>query len=126
MKLARASKLFSLRDLLEIKNDPKYRVGRTPFGATYSDPMVYAGNAVPWKGKKGDAFWEIADQFVGEKKVGLGKALEKAISISKKYKGTKGVVCVIDPVTGMPKCMPRKAFEQMKEAGKVVATVPVM
>ena len=119
VKLARASQLFKLKDILDIKNDKRYRVSRTPFGATYSDPMLYAGNAVPWKGVKGI-------DNVRKINAGVADGLENAIRISKKKAGVYGVVCIVDPVTGMPKCMPRKAYEQMKEAGKVAATIPVM
>ena len=118
MKIGRASKIFNAKELLEIATDNRYRVSRTPFGATYADPLVYVGRAVPWKGVKGiDKVREVNPR--------VAAGLERAISISKKHT-EKGVVCIVDEVTGLPKCMPRKAYEMMKEAGKVPATVPVM
>jgi hypothetical protein len=66
------------------------------------------GKSVDWKGKKGAEFWAIADNYVGEKKVGLGNGLKKAINISKKYAGVKGTVLFNG------KLYPKKCIEQKK------------
>jgi len=128
MKIGRASKIFRAKELLEVAADKRYRVSRTPFGATYADPLVYVGKAVDWKGfKKGEKDF---DTYISElEKINrrVAKGLKNARKMAKeKAADVKGVVCIVDEVTGMPKVIPRAAYVLMKEAGKVPQTVPVM
>jgi hypothetical protein len=99
-------------DVISIRGNSKLRLTTSPFGVTpeqyATNPPLYVGSSVPWKGKKGSAFWEIADSYVGEKKVGLGNGLKKAIGISKKYAGTRGTVLFNG------KLYPKKCIEQKK------------
>lgn len=101
---------ISLREILELAKSNEWRLSRTPFGAF--GIRTYIGKAVPWKGLKGDAFWEEA------KKHGrLAEGLETAITISKRHAGQTGVAIV--KIGKFYKVMPYKAAMQMVETGKI-------
>jgi hypothetical protein len=103
---------LTLRDIMDVRSDPKYRLTTSPFGVTPEqyerNPPIYVGGAVSWKGVKGDAFWAIADKHVGKKGIGLGNALRKAIKISKACAGVYGTVLFNG------KLYPKKCIEQKK------------
>lgn len=109
----------SLVDVAEIAADRAHRTATTPFGAPPGKSQRYVGRAAPFKGQKGDiddpAYVAQLNAYKGEKKVGLGSALEKAVKISRACKGVLGIG--VNPLTGFT--VPQKVICQLKEAGKV-------
>ena len=106
---------LSYRDILAIKSNDKLRLTTSPFGLTpeeyATNPPVYLGRAVAWKGLKGyDNFMKNAVGLCSTvaKGAALVAGLKKAISISKKYAGVKGTVL------WNGKLYPRKCIEQKK------------
>jgi len=104
---------LTVMDIISIRGNAKVRLTTSPFGVTpeqyESNPPIYVGGAVSWKGIKGDAFWAIADKHVGKKGVGLGTGLKKAIKISKACAGIFGTVLYNG------KLYPKKCIEQKKK-----------
>jgi len=113
----------SVEELMRIAASNEYSVSYTPFGRF--GLRTYIKRAVPWKGVKGDAFWEIAGNYVGEKKVGLKAGLEKAIEISKKYSETYGVA-LVRYTDGSYGIMPLKSAKQAegKKVESIIHTAP--
>ena len=93
----------SLVDVAEISADPRLRTSTTPFGARPGERIRYVGRAVAWKSNPQAMPNEVRE------------GLEKAIEISRKCEGVKGVG--IDPTTG--KVVPNKVICQIKKAGKI-------
>jgi len=97
--------------IVAAKNNPSIRLTTSPFGLTVEDlqlgrKVVYAGRAVPWKGKKGREFEEAAPS-------GVVEGLRKARDLSMRHR-EKGVAILPDG-----RIVPRKVYEMMKEAGKI-------
>lgn len=94
----------TIKDLVAIRNDPTIRLTATPFVHDFEN-KVFVGGAAPWKGVRGiDAVREI--------NAGVADGLEKAIEISQKCAGVKGVVRVGD------RYLPKKVICQIEKAGK--------
>jgi len=100
----------SLKELIEIANTPGYRTAISWFG---TEPKRYGGRSVPWKGVKGDKFWEVAGQY-GNLKTGL----EKARSMAKATAGHTGVCLVQNYEKGAIEILPRPAAELLERAGR--------
>lgn len=93
-------KPVSIREFLDIANDPDYRITSTPFGTPPGEDKIVASTAVSWKGKGKEAMPE-----------GAQKGLEKAIDISKGCSGKEGTAVFHG------KEMPQKAVCQIEKAG---------
>lgn len=106
---------LTVYDIISIRGNNKVRLTTSPFGITpeqyVTNPPIYVGGAVAWKGVKGAKFWDVADKYVGEKGVGLGNGLKKAIKISKACAGIAGTVLFNG------KLYPKKCIEQKKGLG---------
>ncbi len=101
----------TLEEILKLRMSREFSPYTTPIGMKYEDyvegkKVIYGKRAVPWKGLKGNAFWEEA-----EKHGRLAEGLRKAINISRQAAGTKGVVIAPDG-----RILPRKALRQMELA----------
>ncbi len=108
----------SLRELMDLARSNDYSVAYTPFGRF--GLRTYIRKAAPWKGLKGDAFWEEA-----KKHKGLAEGLKNAISISKKFAGNTGVA-LVKYMDGSYGIMPYKSALQGegKMIAEIVATAP--
>ena len=104
---------FSLIDLMAVGSHPGIRTATTPFGAPLGQRIRYVGKAVEWKGKKGEAFWSIA-----EKHGRLVEGLRTAIHVSREARGTYGVALVQLPYGGLT-ILPLKVVKQMIAQGKI-------
>ena len=93
----------TLIDVAEVAADPAHRTATTPFGALPGRAIRYVGRAVSWK--RNAAAMPDA----------VRKGLAKAIVISKKCAGEKGIG--VNPLTG--EVVPNKVICQLREAGKV-------
>jgi len=97
---------LTLKDIMAIKADSSMRLTTSPFGITpeqyASNPPIYVGSAVSWKGKKGWTAFEKAAPAA------VVAGLKRAIAISKKYAGVKGTVL------WNGKLYPKKCIEQKK------------
>jgi hypothetical protein len=96
---------LTVYDVISIRGNSKLRLTTSPFGVTpeqyATNPPLYVGSAVPWKGVKGiDAVERINS--------GVAGGLRRAIAISKKYAGTRGTVLFNG------KLYPKKCIEQKK------------
>jgi len=108
----------SLKELMDIARSNEYSVAYTPFGRF--GLRTYIRKAAPWKGLKGDAFWEEA------KKHGrLESGLKSAIGISKNFAGNTGVA-LVKYMDGSYGIMPYKSALQGegKTIAEIVATAP--
>ena len=100
--------VLTVRDIMDIKQNPKLRLTTSPFGispAEYAvNPPIYIGAAAPWKGMK---LSQIQKSYPN-----VAAGLARAIAISKQYANVKG--------TGIHngKLYPRKCIEQMKHSGR--------
>lgn len=88
---------LSLEDVIRIKADPNMRLTTSPFGVTPASyeksPPIYPGRAVAWKGAAGmDDMYKKALAYGKSSADALQKGLEKAIKISKHYRGVTGTV----------------------------------
>ena len=106
---------LTVQDVIAIKNNPRLRLTTSPFGVTpeeyATNPPLYVGSAVLWKGGKGMKEFEknaMAGCTTVTKGAALIAGLKEAIRISKKYKGVKGTVLYNG------KLYPRKCIEQKK------------
>ena len=104
---------ISLKDLVAASRDTTISISSTPFGVPLGQKQVYVKKAVPWKGVKGAAFFEVAKAYGA-----LGDAVRSIRDFSKKFAGLKGSVEVSIPVVGS-KVMPLKSAMQMVAVGKV-------
>jgi len=116
----------SLKQIVEIREDPNVRFTTSPFGVTpeqyANNPPVYLGKSAPWKGIKGlgiDGFAKALVSGVGlhgaislDARNRLVTGLRAAISISKKAAGIKGTTLY------QGKLYPAKCIEQKRLAGK--------
>jgi len=92
----------TIRQMMEIRLDPEYRLPTSPFGITpeqYArEPPVYFGRAVKWKGIKGLGLEGFIKELIARKPYPiaslerLAAGLRKAVKISKAYKGVTGTV----------------------------------
>jgi hypothetical protein len=96
---------LTVYDVISIRGNSKLRLTTSPFGVTpeqyATNPPLYVGKAVDWKGVKG------IDE-VEKKNAGVAAGLRRAIAISKKYAGVKGTVLFNG------KLYPKKCIEQKK------------
>ena len=93
----------SLIDVAEIAGDAAHRTATTPFGAAPGKGVRYVGRSVPWKFNFAAAPTKVVE------------GLKKAIAISKKCAGVRGIG--VNPITH--EVVPAKVICQLKEAGKV-------
>lgn len=93
----------TLIDVADIAADPAHRTSTTPFGGLPGKPVRYVGRAVSWKRNFAAAPTAVVD------------GLKKAIGISKKCAGTRGIG--VNPLNG--EVVPNKVICQLKEAGKI-------
>jgi len=104
-----AAERISLRDIVEVAQDPSMRTALTPFGGRAGRPRRYAGRSVPWKGKRFKSRSEAVAGLAGFKgpKSSVGAGLDKAGSIADACKGVKGVATLPDGtlVPARAKCM---------------------
>jgi len=104
----------TIEDIARLRMSRDFSPYTTPIGMKYEDYVagkkyIYVKRAVPWKGLRGEAFWEEA------KKHGrLDEGLRRAIDISRQAAGTRGVVIAPDG-----RILPAKAVRQMELAGRV-------
>jgi hypothetical protein len=96
---------LTLRDIMDIRADEKYRLTTSPFGVTPEqyerNPPIYVGAAVAWK--------MHPERMPPAVKAGL----ERAIKISKACAGILGTVI------WNGKLYPKKCIEQKKQARKI-------
>lgn len=92
-----------LVDIAEISSDPSHRTATSPFGARPGHSVRYVGRAVVWKGNAAAMPTEVE------------AGLKRAIKISQKCAGTKGIG--VNPLNG--EVVPNKVICQLKAAGKV-------
>lgn len=86
-----------VRGINAIRHDPKVRLTTSPFGITpeqyETDPPIYVGDAVRWKGTKhAKGATGMTKEFLERAPKEVVAGLRAAIKISKKYAGTKGTV----------------------------------
>jgi hypothetical protein len=93
----------SLIDVAEVAADPAHRTATTPFGALPGRVVRYVGRSVPWKRHRDRMPNAVVD------------GLNKAIAISAKCKGVKGVG--VNPLNGQ--VVPQKVICQLRAAGKI-------
>lgn len=93
----------TLISVADIAADPAHRTSTTPFGGLPGRPQRYVGRAVSWKKN----FAAAPDAVVN--------GLKKAIGISQKCAGTKGIG--VNPLNG--EVVPNKVICQLKAAGKI-------
>jgi len=116
---------INLFQLAAIGNTPGIRTGTTPFGMPPGAHVRYIGKSVPWKGLKGDAFWDFARNYIPKRsknKGALADALSKAIDISKRAAGNYGIA-IIALQDGRQMVVPRKVAVQMESAGKPIQII---
>lgn len=113
---------ITIEEVIRIKKLTDVRLTTSPFGVTEEeylhDPPIYVGKSVNWKGHKGLGLEGFAKSLIGigypianmEK---LAAGLRKAIAISKKCAGIKGVV------VWNGRLYPKKCIEQKMIAGKM-------
>lgn len=108
----------SVRELMDLARSNEYSVSYTPFGRF--GLRTYIRRAAPWKGLKGDAFWEEA-----KKHGDLASGLKAAIDISKKFADNTGVA-LVKYMDGSYGIMPYKSALQGegKTIAEIVATAP--
>ena len=94
----------TIREIVNIKNDPLLRLTTSPFGVTpeqyVTRPPLYIGNSAPWKGMKGLGLEGFAKALVAgtglHGKISMAnrekliKGLRLAVKISKAYRDVRG------------------------------------
>lgn len=109
---------LSVRELMDLARSNEYSVAYTPFGRF--GLRTYIRRAAPWKGLKGDAFWDEASKH-GR----LADGLRSAIDISKRSAGNTGVA-LVKYMDGSYGIMPYKSAlqGQGKTIADIIATAP--
>lgn len=96
-----------------IRRNPTVRLTTSPFGVTpeqyATDPPIYVGSAVAWKGTKHPrGATGMTKDFLEKAPAAVVSGLRAAIAISKASAGVKGTVLYNG------KLYPRKCIDQMK------------
>lgn len=80
---------ISLRDIVEVAQDPAIRTALTPFGGTAGHPQRYVGRAVSWKGMRfPDRATAVRE--LGKINANLGAGLAAAGKIADGCRGVHG------------------------------------
>lgn len=127
---------ISLKDMLEVSADKRFRVSKTPFGAQPGEEQLYAGRAVPWKGAKISAkkFANVEDFVAEAKKLGIPEKVARNIYMlakdSEELKGKVSGYAIVE-YGGKAKVMPivalYKLIKKLKAKGRndIIASMRV-
>lgn len=123
---------FSLKDLVDIDQDPNYRTATTPMGAEKGEVQRYIGGAVDWKGADGRGAFggegnktkeDLRNQGVPQRVI---DGLEKATTMSKQASGVKGMALVERPDGVQVQMSAKSAVQALagKKPYKLVEMIP--
>ena len=131
---------ISLKDMLEVSADKRFRVFKTPFGAQPGEEQLYAGRAVPWKGVKLEAKkFNSKEEFIAEaKRLGIPEKVAEKVygniyQLAKDSQELKGKVSgyAIVEYGGKAKVMPivalYKLIKKLRAKGRedIIASMKV-